>query len=344
MWGRLTYVTSTLFALAVLTRPLLGEQAAWRDPAPHRVRFVTLEPGVTLETLDWGGKGRPVVLLAGYNTAHIYDDFATKLSQDCHVYGITRRGFGASSAPDDGYGAQRSANDVLTVLERLRISKPVLVGHSFGGGDLNLIGAEHPERISGLVYLNSGEDATLGSGIWKKIGVDPAELENVRNKLPSSVRNTESEPKHASFAEYQAWQIRAHGAAMPESELRQLYSVTAHGSVAKYNVPNRVRDAIFRGSVKPDFGRIRVPALALFPGALPLEQEVARCRPQNQEERAAVERMLAINQAIAREHQEELKGVPGICVRELQAANFYIWLSNESEVLREVRSFLKQLH
>jgi hypothetical protein len=131
---------------------------------------------------------------------------------------------------------------------------------------------------------------------------------------------------------------------MPESELRQLYSVTADGSVAKYIVPNRVRDAIFRGSVKPDFGRIRVPALALFPGTLPLEQEVARCRPQNQEERAAVERMLAVNQAIAWEHQEELKGVPGIRVRELQAANFYIWLSNESEVLREVRSFLKRVH
>ena len=53
-----------------------------------------------LEVLDWGGSGRGLVLLAGLgSTAHVYDDFAPKLTSEYHVYGITRRGFGASSAP-----------------------------------------------------------------------------------------------------------------------------------------------------------------------------------------------------------------------------------------------------
>jgi len=57
--------------------------ASWRDPSPHAVRFVTVEKGVQLEVLDWGGSGRPVVLLAGGgNTAHVFDGFAPKLAAD----------------------------------------------------------------------------------------------------------------------------------------------------------------------------------------------------------------------------------------------------------------------
>jgi len=106
----------------------------WRDPSPHKVQFVTVDHDVRLEVLDWGGHGRPVVLLAGYLTAHAYDGFAEKLSPFCHVYGITRRGWGASSRSDSGYSAQRSSDDVLEVLSALKLSqRPVLAGHSFGG-------------------------------------------------------------------------------------------------------------------------------------------------------------------------------------------------------------------
>jgi hypothetical protein len=39
-----------------------------------------VQEGVRLEVLDWGGSGRPLVLLAGGgDTAHVFDDFAPKL-------------------------------------------------------------------------------------------------------------------------------------------------------------------------------------------------------------------------------------------------------------------------
>ena len=51
--------------------------ASWHDPSRHQVQFVTVEDNVKLEVLDWGGSGRPIVLLAGSgNTAHVFDDFA----------------------------------------------------------------------------------------------------------------------------------------------------------------------------------------------------------------------------------------------------------------------------
>lgn len=54
--------------------------ASWHDPSPHSVQMIAVDKGVQLEVLDWGGTGRPVVLLSGLgDTAHISDDFAQKL-------------------------------------------------------------------------------------------------------------------------------------------------------------------------------------------------------------------------------------------------------------------------
>ena len=88
------------------------KSTAWAiDSSKHTVQFVTVEPGVKLEVLDWGGTGRPLVLLTGLgNDAHVFDGFAEKLTSKYHVYGITRRGFGASDSPvvsGDAYSANR---------------------------------------------------------------------------------------------------------------------------------------------------------------------------------------------------------------------------------------------
>src|SRR6476646_692952 len=132
---------------------------AWKDPARHSVQFVAVDPDVKLEVLDWGGPstGRAVVLVPGLgNTAHISEVVAPKLTEYYHVFGVTRRAVGASSAPASGYGADRLGDDVLAVIEKLAISKPVLAGHSLGGEELSSIGSRHPEKVAGLIYLDAG--------------------------------------------------------------------------------------------------------------------------------------------------------------------------------------------
>src|SRR5260370_21285017 len=104
------------------------KETAWQiDPTPHSVQFITVDKDVKLEVLDWGGSGRPVVLLAGLgNNAHVFDKFAPKLTAAYHVYGITRRGFGVSSTPplDNGnYAGDRLADHVLSVLAQLKSDK-----------------------------------------------------------------------------------------------------------------------------------------------------------------------------------------------------------------------------
>ena len=115
----------------MLTRlaALVLAAAAWSDPSPHQVRMVTVEPGVQLEVLDWGGTGRPVVLLAGYLSAHAYGDLAPRLAETHHVYGISRRGYGAAAEAETGYTAGGAADDGLQVLDVLNDSKTAAGAH-----------------------------------------------------------------------------------------------------------------------------------------------------------------------------------------------------------------------
>jgi pimeloyl-ACP methyl ester carboxylesterase len=137
------------------------EESSWiRDRASHTIRFVAVEDGLKLEVVDWGGSGRPLILLAGGNNhAHSFDKFATKLTAMYRVYGISRRGSGASSAPPPtkaNYDADRLGDDILAVIAALNLERPILVGHSLAGQELSSVGSLHPDKVAGLIYLDAG--------------------------------------------------------------------------------------------------------------------------------------------------------------------------------------------
>lgn len=132
------------------------QTAVWVDQAPHRVQMVAVAEGIYLEVLDFGGTGRPLLLLSGLgNTAHVFDELAPTLTAVGHVYALTRRGYGASSRPESGYDVARLGEDVLAVITALQLDRPVLVGHSIAGQEMSYVASEYPGRIAGLVYLEA---------------------------------------------------------------------------------------------------------------------------------------------------------------------------------------------
>ena len=204
--GQPMKATILSFLLGILSSPS-AQLAPWHDPSPHRVKFRAVEEGVSLEVLDWGGSGRNLVLLVGSgNTAHVFDNFASKLTDHCHVYAITRRAFGGSSQPDSGYDDQRLGDDVLQILDKLEIDHPVLVGHSMAGSEMTTLGNQHSDRLAGLVYL----DALADPKDWS--GDDPAYMA-LFNKLPEPMRSPlgPSPEEIRSFALFQKWQLRTIG-------------------------------------------------------------------------------------------------------------------------------------
>jgi non-heme chloroperoxidase len=154
-------------SLSLCAGSILAQSGA--DTSTHTIQFVTVDKDVKLEVLDWGGSGSPLIFLAGNgDTAHSFDSFAPKFTSQNHVYGITRRGFGASSKPvpaNGNYSADHLGDDILAVMRALGIERPVLVGHSMAGEELSSIGSRFPTKVSGLIYL----DAATGFAFY-----DPA--------------------------------------------------------------------------------------------------------------------------------------------------------------------------
>jgi non-heme chloroperoxidase len=161
-------------------------------PLDRNAQFITVEPNVELEVVDFGGTGRPLVLLAGLGgTAHSFGEFSIKLTTKYHVYGITRRGFGLSSAPTSGYTAERLGDDVVAVIDALKLVRPVLVGSSFGGEELSSVATFHPEKISGLIYLDADNGFALYDQVHGSLTIRGAAIARVVEPLiPSAFEPT----------------------------------------------------------------------------------------------------------------------------------------------------------
>jgi pimeloyl-ACP methyl ester carboxylesterase len=323
--------------LVSLVVPLRSQQPpALKDPSPHITQFVTVDKNVRLEVLDWGGSGRPLVLLAGGgDTAHVFDDFAPKLTPTSHVYGITRRGFGESGFSPEGYGADRLGDDVLAVLDSLKLNKPVLVGHSLGGEELSSLATRHPDRVAGLVYLEAGYPYAFDNGM----GPTMKEFQDLKNLAPKAPPPSESDPGLASFAALQQACLRALGFTYPEGELRQQFTTTPDGRVGKgRDFPG---DAMMLEGMRK-YADIPVPALVIFAIPHSLAKWVNDSTDPKVREAAkafsAADLVLTTRQAKAFED-----GVPTAHVVRLPGADHYVYLSNEVDVLREMKSFLTTL-
>ena len=300
--------------------------SAQPDVSPHKVQFVTVEEGVRLEVLDWGGSGRPLIFLAGNgDTAHSFDSFALKFTSQNHVYGITRRGFGASSKPtpaNGNYSADHLGDDVLAVMRALRIERPVLVGHSLAGEELSSIGSRFPSKVSGLIYL----DAASGFAFY-----DPSHppLEIEMNDIKKRIDEIEA------------------GGVDEQEKLRELETAVArfesilHQSNEEVKtmppLPPRspIQAALNFGMEK--YTAIPVPVLAIF--ACP--HDWSRFFPNDPQRRAA--RLAADTARCTAQADAFSHGVPTARVVRIANADHYVHRSNEAQVIDEMKKFLEGL-
>jgi len=317
-------------------QPLIYQRAtkdtAWKDPSPHTVQFVTVEKDVKLEVLDWGGAGKPLILLAGLgNTAHVFDKFAPKLTPAHHVYGITRRGFGASSTPATGYSADRLGDDVMAVMDALQIDKPVLVGHSIAGEELSSIGSRHPEKVAGLVYLDAGYSYAFYNRSSGDLLLDLFDLEKkLRDLEPANIKQDPKPLIQETLGnlllfekDLQLW-------------LQNLQDAPPAPAGAQPSGPSpQAAMAVVEGEQK--FTNVPVPILAFF--AVP--RDFGPIAGMDSATRATFEARQ--NSGIEEQAKAFETGLPSSRVVRLPHANHYVFVSNEADVLREMNAFLAGL-
>ncbi len=219
------------------------------DTSGHKISFVTVEPGVQLEVLDWGGTGETLVLLAGLgDNAHVFDQFAYQFNDRFHAIGITRRGFGCSSQPAHGYDLDTRGRDDIAVLDNLNIREAIFVGHSVAGTELNKLGAVYPDRVKKLVYLDALD---IGSGGWITLPQPPPPPEDTVGDLESVQR-------------FAAASARSDGYRKPFAAICNMIRTDATGRVIGAITPPEISSKVYEDLQPADYDHIRAPALGIF--------------------------------------------------------------------------------
>jgi non-heme chloroperoxidase len=315
---KLWFFLSILFWLPAIA----GAQV---DSSPHKVQMVTVEQGVQLEVLDWGGSGRPLVFLAGAgDTAHRFDGFAPQFTKQHHVYGITRRGSGASSSPaptNGNYSADHLGNDVLAVMKALRINHPVLVGHSIAGQELSSIASRFPDKVSGLIYL----DAATGFAFYDSAHpLIATEMNDIKRRIDEIEAGGVDEQKkllelETAVAHFEAvlHQNNAEIANMPPLPPRSPIGAALNFGMQEYT-------------------SIPVPALAIY--ACPHNWDRLPDSPRKTA-------LIADDKARCTRWADNFRrGVPSAHIVMIPNADHYVYLSNEAQVVAEIDAFLDKLH
>ena len=297
------------------------------DTSTHTVQFITVDKDVKLEVLDWGGTGRPLVFLAGGGrTAHDYDDFAPKFTSKYHAFGITRRGFGASSKPaptSANYAADRLADDVLAVMNALKLNRPVLIGHSLAGEELSSIGSRYPEKVAGLIYLDAAYPWAFYDSSKGDSWLDMLAVKKVLDALAAGATYDRA------FVQDLSASVSQLAKDMPDEEKR-----TASMPGAAPGAPPPISLAMLFGEQK--YTKIPVPILAI--SAVPHNLDGA---PGDASTKAALKAAdLARTTALANTFEA---GVPSAHVIRIANADHTVFRSNEPEVFQEMDAFLSKL-
>jgi len=330
------YPPSGIALMICLAVPLYSQNGtAWKDPSPHAIQFISAGDGVRLEVLDWGGSGRAVVLLAGGgDTAHVFDDFAPKLTTHSHVYGITRRGFGASGYADAENAGDRLGEDVLAVIDALKLGKPLLAGHSIAGAELSWMANAHPDRIAGVVYLEAGYSYAFDDG------KGASTLDMMKLKAPQSPPPTA--PDLANFKALQKYEGRTDGFEFPEGELRAERQTNPDGTVGAFRDPpgGSMLMKLLSGGRK--YTRIPVPALFIFANPHSLGAWVDSSADASVRSDAKAY-YTALGAMTERQEKSVENGVPAAQVLTIPHASHFVFLSNETECLHALQAFLSKL-
>jgi non-heme chloroperoxidase len=335
------------------------------DSSP-KVQFVTVQLEVKLEVLDWGGTGRNLVLLAGAgNTAHVFDSLGPKLAQHYHVFGITRRGFGRSSAPESGYSARQLGDDVVAVLDSRHIESPVLIGHSIVGEELSAISKYHPGQVAGLIYLDAGYsfslynpahgdymmtmsdlandlailkknpfDEALLSKVSKELALFQTNLAEIQGEVGGASGPSPTNVDRASIAAFQQYMKEYFGGIEPASEIRELYLITDSGAVGEGRGNHFANQPVMLGEER--FSNIDTPALAIFsyPNApiAGITHDPSKLSAYKAAETGRKEPQIAA-----------FRNQPHAKVVVIPNGTHYIFLSHEAEIISLIREFVDGL-
>ncbi len=111
--------------------------------------------GINIHYPRTGGCKPPLILLHGLTAnGACWTVLAHTLEEDYDVIMPDARGHGKSSVPKHGYRYVDLANDVVGLIEALRLPPPILIGHSMGGMTAAVVASRNPKLLRCLILAD----------------------------------------------------------------------------------------------------------------------------------------------------------------------------------------------
>jgi non-heme chloroperoxidase len=300
--------------------------------SPRRLTLastVKIAPRVSLEVLEWGGHGMPLVFLAGSgNTAHVFDDFAPQFADSFHVIGITRRGFGASAGSPPPSELDTLVADITSVLDTLGLDRVVLVGHSIAGEEMTRFAELHPSRCAALVYIDAAYDRS---------GID-----TLAARQPSQPGPRIRAGDTVSFRSVRALYTRAMGVEQPESEIR---ATTRFDAADRYQGPRTADSLTARLSTGPRvarYDRAHCRALAIYAVPDSIADVIPYYAELDSADRVQGDELLSFVEAVVANSRAVVARFPQNEIVDIHGSNHFVFLQRPGEVARAMRAFLSK--
>jgi len=286
-----------------------------------------IAPDVTLEVLDWGGRGQALVFLAGGGgTAHVFDDLAPQFTDSFHVIGVTRRGFGASAGALPAADLDTLVADIAAVLDTLGVGTVVLVGHSIAGEEMTRFAELHAARCAGLVYVDAAYDRS---------GID-----TLAKAQPPAPEPQIHAGDTATFASIRALYARVLGVREPDSEIRATVRFDSADRYRGEVTPNPLKARLASGKATARYDRVHCPALAIYAVPDSLADVIPYYAELDSAGRAQGEALLGFVQAVVTDSRTRFERFPQNTVVDVRGANHFVFLQRPAEVARAMRAFL----
>ncbi len=150
----LIFAVLLLLAAAFLWTRYLGRDAETLVPQLGQLAKVD---GGTLHYIDTGPRdGQVLVLIHGLSgqMQHMTYALSDALAKDYRVIAVDRPGCGYSERDSDALADLEDQGRMIgELLDQLKVDKPVLVGHSLGGGVSLAMALNRPEKTAGLALI-----------------------------------------------------------------------------------------------------------------------------------------------------------------------------------------------
>jgi pimeloyl-ACP methyl ester carboxylesterase len=160
---RLASILSFALVLPAITAPTVllhaqapGIPAGWSDGYVYangiRIHYYRAAPAPTKPAM---------VMVHGVTDIGLsWTTLAEKLQDSYDIYMLDTRGHGLSDPFTPTDSGNTLVKDVVAFVEKMKLDKPILMGHSMGAATVMRLGAEYPELARAIIMLDPG----LGRG------------------------------------------------------------------------------------------------------------------------------------------------------------------------------------